>query len=62
MTFQLKEGSGKIGSSTLNIMILQFIWWMCLKIGGHLDKQINYKNLLLKTPKVVSILQKMNYI
>ena len=33
----------------LNIIILQFVQWMCLKIGGHLDIQISYKILVEDT-------------
>ena len=35
-------------SITLNIMILQYVRWMDLKIGEHLDIQINYKILQLQ--------------
>ena len=34
--------------SNLNIMILQSIRWMNLKIGEHLDMQISYKILRLE--------------
>ena len=41
--------------STLNIIILQSLWWMDLKIDEYLNIQISYKILQLKTLLVVSI-------
>ena len=34
----------------------QFGWWMCLKIGEHLDIQISYKILQIELSQTLSFL------
>ena len=46
--FQLWKGLKKVYISTLNVMILQSIWQMDLKIDEQLDIQIIYKILQLE--------------
>jgi hypothetical protein len=53
------EHKKKLFFPTLNLMVLQTVWNECVRFGGHINIQVNYKILQLEVQKKTSILHNL---
>jgi hypothetical protein len=53
------EHKKKLFFPTLNLMVLQTVWNECVRFGGHINIQVNYKILQFEVQKKTSILHNL---